>query len=89
MWLDVDLDAFCNRFDGDSDRRDRGVSPTEVATMHRRIASFFAELCAASWRDRIEAVSVAASPGFFPSEHWETVIPTVYDGLAEALGGFS
>lgn len=86
MWLDVDLHAFCNRFDGDSDRRDRPGSRAETSTLHRRIASFFGELNAASWRDQIEAVSVAASPGFFPSEYWETVIPAVCEGFDEALG---
>ncbi len=85
IWLDVDLDAFCNRFDGDSDRSDQTGSPNEICQLRDRVAAFLEQLRDVSWRGNIEAISVAASPGFFPSEYWEEVIPTVCDGIAAAL----
>jgi hypothetical protein len=85
IWLDVDLDAFCNRFDGDSDRRGQSASGREVQAMRRGIATFLENLSTASWLSHVEAVSVAASPGFFPSEFWEFAIPTVCDGITNAL----
>jgi hypothetical protein len=85
IWLDVDLDAFCNRFDGDSDRRGQSKSGQEVRAMRRGIATFLENLSNASWLSHVEAVSVAASPGFFPSEFWEFAIPTVCEGITSAL----
>lgn len=85
IWLDVDLDAFCNRFDGDSDRRDNPKRAGEVSAMQLAIATFLDSLSKASWLPYVEAVSVAASPGFFPSEYWEHAIPTVCEGIAKAL----
>lgn len=85
VWLDVDLDAFCNRFDGDSDRGMEASSPVEVGCLRSRVEAFLEQLTTASWRDRIEAVSVAASPGFFPAEYWEEIIPKVCDGIDEVL----
>ena len=85
VWLDVDLDAFCNRFDGDSDRRNLLGSAEEARIMEQRIAKFLVSLSKATWLRRVEAVSIAASPGFFPSEYWESAIPTVCDGIGKAL----
>jgi hypothetical protein len=81
IWLDVDLDAFCNRYDGDSDRRHVIATPKERKELEQRIAAFRVELERAEWRSRVQAISVAASPGFFPSEYWSEVIPWVCDGL--------
>ena len=67
IWLDVDLDAFCNRYDGDSDRRDAVSTPTERMQMEQRISTFQVELERVEWRSKVQAISVAASPGFFPS----------------------
>ena len=85
VWLDVDLDAFCNRFDGDSDRQKQQGSMRELKELRTRVQTFLRQLRAAAWRTRIEAISVAASPGFFPSEYWEEVIPAVCDGIEDAL----
>jgi hypothetical protein len=85
VWLDVDMDAFCNRFDGDSDRRELRGSPEESHEVRRRIALFLDQLRSAPWRRSIEAISVAASPGFFPAEYWDTAIPAICDGIAAAI----
>jgi len=85
VWLDVDLDAFCNRYNGDSDRRSVVATEEEKQTMRRRISDFLNALAVAKWRKRIRAVSVAASPGFFPSEYWDEAIPTLCDGIIGLL----
>jgi hypothetical protein len=86
VWLDVDLDAFCNRYDGDSNRMNAVATNAERALLRDRINVFLDRLSAASWRWHIRAVSVAASPGFFPSEYWKEAIPKVTDGIAHVLG---
>lgn len=85
VWLDVDLDAFCNRYDGDSHRREVSGSTHELELMRQRIDQFLAGLSAAEWKKRIKAVSVAASPAFFPSQYWDDAIPSVCDGIEEIL----
>jgi hypothetical protein len=86
VWLDIDLDYFCNRYDGDSDRRSKVAVPNEQNEVMRRVESFLAELSVVNWLPRIEAVSIAVSPGFFPSDHWAGVIPAVRDGIRRILG---
>jgi hypothetical protein len=86
VWLDVDLDAFCNRYDGDSNRTDAIATNAERALLRDRINVFLDRLSVASWRWRINAVSVASSPGFFPSEYWDEAIPKVTEGIARVLG---
>jgi hypothetical protein len=82
VWLDVDLDAFCNRYDGDSDRSDAVATDSEKKTLQKGVEDFLHRLSLASWRDRIDAVSLAASPGFFPAEYWGRVIPELSNGIA-------
>jgi hypothetical protein len=85
VWLDVDLDAFCNRFDGDSDARSRRGSAEELGELNQRIGAFLADLTRCHWAANITAVSVAASPGFFPSEYWELAIPAINHGIENVL----
>ena len=81
IWLDVDLDAFCNRYDGDSDNRFKPATAHENEETFRRIESFLAQLADARWVSRIEAVSVAISPSFFPSDYWADAVPRVCEGI--------
>jgi len=85
VWLDVDMDGFCNRYDGDSNRSDRQGTERERAMTHRNIEEFLSDLQAAPWTHRIGAVSIAASPGFFPSDLWQDMIPMVRRGIEDAL----
>jgi hypothetical protein len=85
VWLDVDLDAFCNRFDGDSDNHSANGSDAEKNAMAEQISEFLRTLSSAEWLPRVAAISVAASPGFFPSEYWEFAIPRVCNGITELL----
>jgi hypothetical protein len=85
VWLDVDLDAFCNRYDGDSYRRELLATAHERQQMHQRISQFLESLSGSEWRKRIKAVSIAASPAFFPSEYWDDAIPSVCNGVMDIL----
>lgn len=85
VWLDIDLDGFCNRYDGDSDRRSRPGTESERISTRRNIESFLSRLREATWRGRIGVVSIAASPGFFPSDLWEEMVPLVRSGIADVL----
>jgi hypothetical protein len=85
VWLDVDLDVFCNRYDGDSDRATFEGNHAEQAFMQQRIETFLDQLASATWIDKIEAVSVAISPGFFPAQYWEYAIPAVCNGIERII----
>jgi hypothetical protein len=85
VWLDVDMDGFCNRYDGDSNRGTRPPTMRERVMTHRHIDEFLSDLRAASWTRQIAAVSIAASPGFFPSDLWEEMIPVVRRGIEDVL----
>ena len=85
IWLDVDLDAFCNRFDGNSDRFGRPGTTLEYDRMMSRIETFITELGKSRWHSDIVAISVAASPGFFPSEYWPIVIPRITNNIKRLL----
>jgi hypothetical protein len=85
VWLDVDLDSFCNRFDGDSNRSQMVGSMEERTIMYDRVQCFLKSLAIAPWRRRIQAVSIAASPMFFPSEYWVEVIPIIRNGIRKVL----
>lgn len=86
VWLDIDLDFFCNRYDGDSDRRGWTAALDEEQRVMERVHGFLAELAKVDWLAEVEAVSVAVSPGFFPSDHWSNVIGTLKDGIQKVLG---
>jgi len=85
VWLDVDLDAFCNRYDGDSDNRFKPGCDSEREEMWRRVEAFLVQLQDARWISNIEAVSVAISPSFFPSEYWGDVIPRLCSGIKAVI----
>jgi hypothetical protein len=87
VWLDVDMDGFCNRYDGDSKRADRPPTERERAMTRRHIDEFLLDLRAAAWTRLIGAVSIAASPGFFPSDFWEEMIPVVRRGIEDVIAG--
>jgi hypothetical protein len=85
VWLDVDLDYFCNRLDGDSDRQCVTASDAEREIVDRRLAGFSEQLQHAQWLNDVAAVSVAVSPGFTPSEYWDRAIKGVMTAIYEAI----
>lgn len=87
VWLDIDLDYFCNRFDGDSDRRANLARPGEREDVMLSVREFLAALSTARWVSQVTAISVAVSPGFFPAEYWADVTAALDAGIKRALTG--
>jgi hypothetical protein len=85
VWLDIDLDYFWNRYNGDSDRRFEIATQDERYEVRRRVNRFLLDLQGAKWLTNIEAVSIAVSPGFFPAEYWGEVMDLVRDGVRDVL----
>lgn len=81
VWLDIDMDFFCNRWNGDSDRRGVSTPNAEAARIDKRIGRLLRDLSRATWLPDVLAVSVAVSPGFFPSEYWRTAVASLENGL--------
>ncbi len=81
--LHIDMDYFNNRYDRDSDWRDRPgkLDPGESALL-ASIDEFFGALKRFDVANRIENVTVALSPGFFPAEHWPVAVERVERHLA-------
>jgi hypothetical protein len=86
IWLDIDLDEFCNRFNGDSDRCGLTGSAEERRTTVTRLDRFFAELRSKRWLDRVGIVTLCVSPGFFPAECWPEALIICKRGLADSFG---
>ena len=68
----IDMDYFNNRYDGDSDWRDRDAAfDASAQEIGAKIDELADALCAPSIASRIEDIVIAYSPGFFPAEHWQ------------------
>lgn len=81
--LHIDMDFFCNRFDGDSDWKVvLGRHDTPLADVLAGIDALFATLHASDVTDRLEGMAVGISPGFFPAEFWEAAWERVVGNVA-------
>ncbi|WP_210162884.1 GNAT family N-acetyltransferase [Pleomorphomonas oryzae] len=80
--LHIDLDYFCNRYDGDSDWafRSERLDPPPAA-IDRQMDDLVKALNLRRVAERIEDVVLAFSPGFFPAELWSRVDESVTRGL--------
>lgn len=85
IWLDIDLDYFVNRYNGDSDRYGTSGPIEEEGEVHQAVGSLIAAFECARWRSRVAAASIAVSPGFFPSEYWSSVLGRVGGCLRRLL----
>lgn len=81
VWLDIDLDAFCNRLNGDSDRCGQEGAPNELAEAQRRLESVLQQLTNGGWLGQVSLVTIAVSPGFCPAEHWREILCRLVEGL--------
>ena len=72
--LHIDLDFFNNRYDGDSDWRDRPMRHDPPAEeIFNRVEEMSYALRRRGLLEAIEDVVFAFSPGFFPAELWASV----------------
>lgn len=80
--LHIDMDYFNNRYDRDSDWQDRPNKhdPSQEHILQEIDALFDALAEYGIWQ-RVENVTVALSPGFFPSEFWQVSTEKVEERL--------
>jgi hypothetical protein len=80
IFLHIDCDYFNNRFDWDSDWADR---PRRLDPAMSEVQGLVEGLIAAVGRLRVPVVAchIGISPGFFPGELWEQVVPQIVDGI--------
>lgn len=82
--LHIDMDYFCNRFDGDSDwvyyhpHLDLPLEVVLAKIDELTDALRRAELC-----NRLEDIVIAFSPGFFPAEFWALASDRLLTGLGQ------
>ncbi|MCU1485587.1 MAG: hypothetical protein JWN67_2333 [Actinomycetia bacterium] len=86
--LHIDLDYFNNRYDCDTDWRERpSRHDPDLATVLRMVDDVFDSLEETYTLGRIEDVATAISPGFFPSELWGPTITRIDARLSAGFGG--
>lgn len=81
VWLDIDLDAFCNRYNGDSDRRGLRANASEKRRLDQRMDEAIAMIRGCKALRSAELVTIAVSPGFCPSEYWEEASCKMLDAV--------
>ena len=65
------MDYFNNRYDGDSDWRERkNQFDPPLQNILAKIDQLTEALMDFGLAPRIENIAIAFSPGFFPAEHW-------------------
>ncbi|SDS62864.1 hypothetical protein SAMN05216496_2026 [Pseudomonas sp. Z003-0.4C(8344-21)] len=86
--LHIDMDYFCNRYDGDSDSVDHpGPLNDPLPSVLNRIDELTRALNRGSLVSRLADVVIAFSPGFFPAEFWAQSCDRLLLGLGEQCHG--
>ena len=82
--LHIDMDYFCNRFDGDSDAVDlpRPLNPS-LPEVFEQIDKLIKALKRHSLLACLNDIVIAFSPGFFPAEFWGPSCERLLKGLEE------
>lgn len=81
LWLDIDLDAFCNRYNGDSDKKNLRATKHERNQMFQRIEKGVSQIIALGLINSAEVITFSTSPGFFPCEYWEESLQILTNAL--------
>ncbi len=82
--LHVDMDYFNNRYDGDSAWRERPfVHDPDAQQVKGGVLEVFSRIVSDIPRNRIEDITIAISPGFFPAEFWHDSIDIINEVLAK------
>lgn len=82
--LHVDMDYFCNRYDGDSDHIEQpGPLNESLPQVLSRIDALTRALHRHRLVDRLADIVIAFSPGFFPAEFWAESCDRLLVGLGE------
>lgn len=82
--LHIDMDYFCNRYDGDSDAIESpGPLNLPIEEIITRIDVLTGALKSHDLIGRLADISIAFSPGFFPAEFWAASCDRLLAGLGE------
>lgn len=84
--LHIDMDYFNNRYDGDSDWRERVRLDPSVADVNVKIDELISALRSKNLLARLEDIVIAYSPGFFPAELWADADARLGHGLVAEIG---
>ena len=83
--LHIDMDYFCNRYDGDSDSVEHpGPLNGPLPDVLNRIDELTHALHRHSLVNRLADIVIAFSPGFFPAEFWAQSCDRLLFGLGES-----
>lgn len=82
--LHIDMDYFCNRYDGDSDMIEN-PSPNNpsIDLVLKRIDDLVSALNKRELTNKIVDIVIAFSPGFFPAEFWEPACNRLLERVGE------
>ncbi|WP_324035338.1 hypothetical protein [Aeromonas caviae] len=84
--LHIDMDYFCNRYDGDSDFIEHpGPLDCSLPEVLTRVDELTQSLHRHHIVDRLANIVIAFSPGFFPAEFWAKSCDRLLAGLGESL----
>lgn len=80
--LHIDMDYFCNRYDGDSDFLDRPSHLNlSLDVVFEKIDELLEALHKNNICERLEDIVIAFSPSFFPAEYWDVTSNRLLAGL--------
>lgn len=82
--LDIDMDYFCCPFEDEHSRGSR--SEHSWALIEPVIDRVLDVLQRAPWRPLVRVITVALSPGFFPSQYWSIALEKMETGLRHTFG---
>lgn len=83
--LHIDMDYFCNRYDGNSDHIEQpGPLDVSLPNVLLMIDNLTDALRRHKLLDRLADIVIAFSPGFFPAEFWKPSCDRLLSGLGEA-----
>ncbi|MFM4918285.1 hypothetical protein ACEUCL_11035 [Aeromonas dhakensis] len=84
--LHIDMDYFCNRYDGDSDAIEHpGPLDCTLPEVLTRVDELTQSLHKHNIVKRLVDIVIAFSPGFFPAEFWAKSCDRLLAGLGESL----
>ncbi len=83
--LHIDMDYFCNRYDGDSDSIEHpGLLNCSLPEVLNRIDELTLALHRHNLVEQLADIVIAFSPGFFPAEFWAKSCDHLLAGLGES-----
>jgi len=83
--LHIDMDYFCNRYDGDSDSLEHpGPLNCSLPEVLNRVDELTQALHGHHVLERLADIVIAFSPGFFPAEFWAKSCARLLAGLGES-----